>query len=256
MSTPQLQREKAKAIQEMDLEKTEELESILKTRTEIDNTNEVLEVTKKWLVEGIEEAENSFHENVTKIIEDHKHKTLELYLKYNELIESLKEKQQKEIDNLESKREAAISKQSVIPIPEIEETRIASKKAALNNQINEAKKFKARYEREKEKIISQRVDTVNRKYDLLQHKLVAKHKSELTNMQRKLDEAIQKEDQSYNANIKSQQKAFEVYIDHTLQRGIASAFEMLNIVKPRKFVSTELTNFVNDILEQNGDIID
>ena len=248
-----LRRMKKDAIDNFDFDKSEAIQKYINLSS-LDNTDRVIKSFQEWLKETILEAIGNYESNLVEIEQEINDKEIEARENANKAFENLKEKQLKEISDIETLRSISELREKNREFADVQHLKIQSKKLATNDDVQGAKMFHQQALDLQKENVKNSTKSVNDRYDKLLDQLKEKQRSELTILEESLNSSLEKIEKEKDDSKKIQQRQISVYIKKNIQRAYTDGTKQL-VVKSKnnsELFSKSISKYVKDLLKEQN----
>jgi hypothetical protein len=247
----QKRQEKAEAIQKCEYKKSaqiqREIDAILSQdrNTTVDDRKEILKQT-------VLTALGNFESNLIDIQDASRATEEDIRTAISESFANLQSHHQAELAGIEFKRLKAVDREEHRETGDFKFARAKSQRLATEDQPEEAdaiyREAKAQLDQQRQLVLA----SIEEKFEKRVARATRKHATDFANLEADLDAQLASAETKKEEEIESQRKAVKVTIQSALQSAIAACAKDVSKKALLGKLISELTQFVKDLLKQEG----
>lgn len=240
----ELRQMRKEAIDELDIEKAEEIDLYLSTTTTEEN-GDVLEEYKRWLTDCLSDTFCAYDDNVAEADNQFRNDEIEVRQSINDAYEHLRKTHLLELRALEVERETAHKRDSNKVSLEEKTFKDQARRLASCGDYNAAKTARQKAEDQHKKDQEAMIKSVDAKFDKQRDILLAKHRSELNIIKEKLQNLLNEIETTHDEEVAKHMKIAKANIRNCVQKACVDASHDINDSRKRSNTNNTLVQFVN-----------
>ncbi|KAK8891164.1 hypothetical protein M9Y10_028370 [Tritrichomonas musculus] len=248
-SIEELMQRKLRYIEKLEFEKARDVENLIQEKRQKDH-NEIFERTKESFEQRIEVIYSEFQNNCQIINENASDAEMQIRENADTSFKDLRDRHIDELTKMEKEYALEVIRAHRKIVPEQLEQQRRAKELAKANDFEGAVRLRTLAEKiyEQEHII--RRQDIDKKYVSIKNQIFERQKNDLLVLNTKLNDALERNQQLVDNELKKQERLFIVSILAAKQKCIISMTSSIQVPEVKKTLSEKFDKFANDKTEE------